>query len=320
LLPIDRILDMIAENTLQNGCPVPAPRDVAYSWARGLKLPRDGEYMLYTGCLYQLAPYIKKLSARLEELEGHKLAGSLLSAAKMLGRVASLSSLIGKPPREEVERSSRILRSIVGLLERSGVNLGYLYEDDLYSGILLYDLGLDEAFAKHASKVYKVLSSKHRKIVTVDPHTHVALTRIYPKFIDSYSLEVYNYIELLDKSIIGKIEAKGSPVIHDSCLYARVAEMHGRIRDLLRETGISYKEPKHSGKNTMCCGGPVESIAPRLAHSIARKRLAELLDESREVLVMCPLCYVNLSIVAGGRASFKDLAELLWEAVSREKP
>ncbi len=319
MLPIDKVLSLLADNTLRRGCPLPVPSDTAYSWARGLDLPRQGEYTLYTGCLYQLAPYIKKLSTMLSSLEGSRLAGAALGAARLAGRLTSLSRLIGKPDQREVERSRRVLRSIVELLRESGVNPAYLYEDDLYSGVLLYDLGLDEEFAEHASRVYKALRRRASKLITVDPHTHVVLRDVYPRFIDSFDLEVYSYLELIDEDRLHARAGNKEYVIHDSCLYARILGLHDRARKLLERVGVRYLEPRHTGRDTLCCGGPIESIAPRLSHSIAEARVKELLERSSRVAIMCPLCYVSLSRAAGEKASFKDLAELLAEGLSSDQ-
>ena len=60
-------------------------------------------------------------------------------------------------------------------------------------------------------------------------------------------------------------------------------------------SNIRYIEPKRSGVNTLCCGGPIEGISPSLALKVAIRRAEELASTgSQRVIVMCPICYMNL--------------------------
>ena len=264
-------------------------------------------------------PYINSLVKQLEQLEKKPVGGVVLRVAKVVAKVVDLSKLAVKPDPREVEHVNRILESIANLLQRAGVDYAYLYEDDMYSGVILYDMGLEDAFQKHAEKVYRRLRGRGaEKVVTVDPHTTHVLRDVYPRYIDGFSLEVVNYLELLDKSaaedkLVAKTKLGEKMVIHDPCLYARSLDIIEQPRRLLRLAGIELEEPRRSRKLTYCCGGPVEALSPRLAERIATTRLRELGEKSSSIITLCPICYANLSRVAE-KETIEDISLVLAKA------
>lgn len=274
-------------------------------WARGLSLPSRGDYYLYTGCMYQsmhLVDTVVKLSRIIERVPGW--LGK--AAAKVLGSMTPLVGLLGGGSRYE-----EILRSIVGLLKRSGIDVAYAY--DSYCGVILHDLGLEDLFIEATLRITEDFRRLGiRRLVTVDPHTTFMLREVYPKLIDGFDIEVYHYLELVNN--IPKVS--GEYVIHDPCYLARRLNMWGRVRGVLREAGISVREPVLSRGRTFCCGGPAEAISPSMSFRIGEERMRQLLSTgAREVIVACPICLLNL-----GRASTKvgglvvDLAEVLHDA------
>ncbi len=315
------VISLIAENTRKTGVPLPAPRDSLYRWASRLGLPRTGEYVLYTGGLYQLVPYINSLVSQLEILTGKKTGGLALRFAKALSKIVDLSK-ITRARNEDVEYAESILEAITKLLSSASVSYGYLYERDMYSGILLHDLGLTGEFAEHAKKVYNNLKKAGAsKIITVDPHTTYALTKLYPQYIDDYSLEVRNYLDLLaEKLQQGELRFKeedmGSVVIHDPCYYARFLGILDQPRKLLEAAGYEVLEPMRTREMTYCCGGPVESISPKLAVRIAETRMNELKGKSNRIVTLCPICHANLSRASSENEIVKDIALYLADALS----
>lgn len=317
------LIEMISRKA---GNPLGAPRSVCYRWALDLGLRRGGDTILYTGCLYQLMAYSGSLVSIYERLGrlGIFMARILYKLSpNLLTWIVSKSVRADKDVAQYAERS---LRSIVEILRRSGIDPGYLYEDDIYSGVYLYELGLEEIFAEHANMVYRILiSNGAKRIITVDPHTTYILREIYPRFIDSYNIEVLHYIEVIRAQTIEKKaaprESEGSgvggiispPAIHDSCYMVRKLGLYSMIRSKMK--GMKYIEPRNSGLRATCCGGPIEGISPKLALRIAIRRARELADiGSGRVIVMCPICYVNLKRsfqVIGYRASIQDLSEEL---------
>ncbi len=297
--------DMILESLERHGLPFPVGRDVCTGWAQGLGLARGGRRVLYTSCMYQLYPYVKSVTGLLESLGAHR--GGL--RARVAARGGSLARFLARPSGKDVERSRTILRNIVSLLRRGGVEVGYLYEEEPYSGALLYELGFEEDFARHAGRVVDVLAGRGvEEVVTVDPHTHHVLTRVYPNYVD-VPFKVRSWLELAKPTHANRM---GKVTVHDSCLYARFLGMYHAYRGLLDAVGIErVEDPYVTGKETsMCCGGPIEAVAPDLSRSVAELRLRRLSALSRTIVVACPICLANLSRAAVD-VEVLDLAEVL---------
>lgn len=64
---------------------------------------------------------------------------------------------------------------------------------------------------------------------------------------------------------------------------------------LLRQAGYTVKEPKDNRDLTQCCGGPIESLFPKMAHRIGGKRVQQLKNTNgKGVATMCPICMTTL--------------------------
>ncbi|MFN4046241.1 MAG: (Fe-S)-binding protein, partial [Acidilobaceae archaeon] len=192
-----QIVKLVEDNMRAHGLPFPAPREALYSWAKPLNLPGRGSPMLYTGGLYQITPYIVSVVESLSKAEELRLTSMAFRASRLLSSLG-LSGLVVRPRADIASYVEKVLRSIVELLRKAGVEVAYGYEDDLYSGVILYDLGLDELFKEHAVKVYRALKSRGAEvIITVDPHTTHIMRSVYPKYVEGYDLKVKSYLEVL---------------------------------------------------------------------------------------------------------------------------
>ncbi len=310
------MVSMIRDNIAKKGNPIGIDREACSSWARDLGIPRRNNTIIYTSCMYQSIPYIIEMVSALEKLE--RGPGIFTSLGMMLARVLDVASLVGK---RDVSRFDNMLRNIVFALKRQGVDVGYLYEEEPYSGSLLYELGLEDDFAAHARKIFSLFREKDvKRIITVDPHTHYVLSKVYPRYIDGYDIEVVHYLEILDPSRLGKAGGKGFIAsIHDPCLLARFSRIVEPQRNILRSIGVDVKEPQRSGLRTRCCGGPIEALSPTLSRKIGEQRVEELLQLSENIIVMCPICFSNISRLAERRgARVLDLSELIDQQTGSE--
>ena len=300
-LPPKAIIGIMADNLRRRGSVLPLSRRKATGWAKGLDIPRGGETVIYTGHMYQLIPSISSMAAVMARLED-----SFLTKFMGLGRIANrfidISRIIGRASPGMQADYDRILRNIVLLLRAAGVEFGYLYEKELYTGALIHDEGVDGALEEHARRVRGVLAeSGVKKVITVDPHTTHMLSTVFPRVLDDFDIEVRNYLQGLAEA--GGLPAGGGDgaglVVHESCVYTRYEGMIEEPRRLLEQAGFELSYPELSGINTHCCGGPVESLFPSRAHEIALKRLAQLEPLGKNVVAMCPICLVNLVGAAG---------------------
>jgi len=312
-LPTATVLGILGDNLARRGSVLPLSKRAATRWARGLGIPRDGQTVLYTGHMYQLIPSIDTMAGLLGRFENSRLT-RLFGLGRALNRVVSVTFFLQLlVPRSKRREYDEMLRSIAGLLQGAGVPFGYLYGDEMYSGTLAYDEGLDDAFAPHARRVAEVFR-RHgvRRVITVDPHTTHMLREVFPRFVPGFDVEVRSYLDVLVESGPGRPAAdNGAVVIHDSCVYARYEGIIEAPRLLLKRAGLEVGEPSLSGAATHCCGGPVEVLFPGEAHRIALERVAQLTRVGRRITTMCPICLVNLRKAAGTEAEVLDISQVL---------
>ena len=318
MIPLHPVFSIIVNNIRRTGFPFPLNKRDCFKWAEELKIPRHGEVFLYTSCLYQLIPYINAITRWLERAEHSSI---IKTGLRLLGRFPSLSSLsriIIRPDRREIERFVQIPKKIAEVLTKLGVNFASLYDNDIYSGALLYDLGLDDYFQEHAERVYKIFRENNvKKVITIDPHTTYVLKSIYPEFIDGFDIEVESYLEVLVEKIGNKSEKSEKITIHDPCLYARELGIINEPRRIIESLGFEIEEAKHSRIHTMCCGGPIESIAPEMSRKIAKARLMELSQKSKKIVAMCPICIANLRRHAEEGLEIVDISELIFDRMMK---
>lgn len=315
-LPTGTVLGILADNLNQRKSVLPISTRTATRWSKGLNLPKGGDTILYTGHMYQLIPAIDAMAGQMAMLENTwvtKFFGLGRLANKFVNMSFFMALLASKEQRHEYDK---ILAGIARLLQHAKVDFGYLYGDEMYSGALVYDEGVDESFVRHAQRVADVFKRNGVKtIITVDPHTTNMLRDVYPKVLPHFDLEVKSYLEVLDeKGLNPSRQLAEAGVVHDSCVYARYEEMIEPPRRLLKSGGVTVKTPKLCGANTHCCGGPIESLFPAEAHRISNNRIEQLTAEDQHVISMCPICMVNLKKAAGDRAQVEDISSVLCRA------
>lgn len=320
-LPTGDVIGILGDNLRLRKSVLPLPSRVATRWTEGLGLRRGGETVLYTGMMYQLIPYIEGL-VKAEVKLGDSWLAKWAWLGRRINRIVNVSAFMARPSAAERAIYDQVPIDVAHLLRAAGVEFGVLYEDDLYSGALAYDLGLDEVVAGHAVRVRDVFR-RHgvKRVITIDPHTTNMLRSVYPKILDGYDVEVRSYLEVL-ADLAGKEDDGGAAVapsgdvvvVHDSCVFARYEGVVDEPRELLAAAGITVHEPEYAGRQTWCCGGPVESLYPAKAAANARKRVEQLRAVAPEAVTMCPMCFVNLSSAAGDTMRVKDISRYLREA------
>lgn len=318
-LPIEPILGVLADNLRLRGSVMPLADRKATAWARGLGLPRGGDTVLYTGHMYQLMPATAALSrmmARMEASDSWRLRW--MGVGRKINTRINTARFMARPDAGQETIFNRRLADIARLLQQAGVSFGYLYEQELYAGALIHDEGVDDVFAGHVRRVWRVLKSNSvKRVITIDPHTTHMLRHVYPGIIPGYDIEVRSYLEVLaEAGITPAKQLAGDVVVHDSCVYARYEDVVEQPRRLLDRAGLHLNEIENAGKFTHCCGGPIESLFPGKARAIAETRVKQLeAGGCREIVSMCPICLVNLGHgVNGNGTRVRDIAEYLIEA------
>jgi hypothetical protein len=315
-LPIGDVLGVLVDNLTKRESVMPLSRSRATGWAEGLDIPMGGGTVIYTGHMFQLMPTVMAVERQTTRFEDSWL-GHLSGLGRMVNKAFNISWFIARASQQEQERFNNLLRNVVCLLRQADARFGYLYGEELYTGALISDQGVCQAFENHAHKVYEVFK-RHgvMRVITVDPHTTDMLRTVYPKIIEGYHLEVKSYLEVLaERGIEPRKKLDLDLVIHDSCVYARYEGIVDEPRLLLQRAGARVIEPEYSGRMTYCCGGPIESLFPGKAHQIADNRLNQLAEVGSNITTMCPICLINLMGAAGGKnVSVRDLSEYLVQA------
>ncbi len=298
------IIETLANNVKQTTSPFGIPKFMVNKWHKDVDLPKEGEYLLMTGLMYQFAPFIEKSTQYLEKYEGTRMA-SMLKYARYIPSYLSGIGLAMMTSGKEKKNAGQALKDIVTLLKKSKVNFGYRSDLDNYSGILLYDMGDQKGFVAHAKKIAKKLQDAGvKKIITVDPHTAYAVKELFPKY-TGISFEVKSYFELLD------LESKDSGIeitLHDPCFFGRYLALSDVPRKVLKNMGIAISDIRNQGEFTSCCGGPAESISPKLSNEIMEKRAMELKEPGKPIVAYCPICLGNLK---KSGAQVEDLSAIL---------
>ena len=289
---LESIRDVMMFSLMRNYVPFPIDRSVCSEWTDTLK--KGGGTIIYTSFMYQLSSLFRAYEKHLSTFA--RMGGS--------ARLASLGKFFIKPDKDDLQRGYRILSNISDLLLKNGIDHGYLYDDEPYSGGLLLELGMLDQFWEYGSRVLKLMKDQGvKRVITVDPHTTNAMKRLKEHF--GSDIEVHNYLTLIQKySGLGKF------VFHDPCLYTRYDTIGSRIREIAGKGGVELIEDRMVTSRDLgtCCGGPLGPVNMELSDSIAKYRAEKLLSISQNVMVACPLCYQNLKPYI---SNMKDLAEVI---------
>jgi len=324
---ISHALSTLKANMQRTGDPLGFKKPYWTDWADGQQLPQQGDSTLLTARMYQMLPYV------LQATELVKTARPLLPLLswKVFGKMAhfgnalageTIMRLKAKSAMHIKEKGERALKGITAALRQVGQNPSYLYDDEPYSGVLLYDLGLEEEIAPHIRKVGQRLNENGiKQVITVDPHTTFMLRQIYPKYISRQNLQVKHYLEILADSPV-KLKANKKHalpkefVLHDSCVMTRDLEIIEQARKLMAAMGIRLVEPENNRKNTACCGGPIEYAYGDLSGKVSNIRIQELASVCKNILVTCPICLINFSKYEKALGiKVWDMGELLHAAI-----
>lgn len=322
---ISEALATLADNFDRTGDPLGFKSTYWTAWSKGLNLPKEGETLLFTGRMYQMMPYIIQTTKLISFARPFMVIRGANRLIRFGNRVAgeTLIGLKAIQSREIRKRGIKTLKGIVAALKAVGIHPSYLYEEEPYSGVLLHDLGMNGDVVSHMKRVYKLLKNRGvKQIITTDPHSASMLKTIYPQYLKVFDLEIKHYLEVLsDKAALLKDARKESIekkfVIHDSCVMTRDLGLVEQPRKVAAALGIDLIEPKNARMNTACCGGPIEYAFGELSEKVSSVRSKELSEFSKNAIVNCPICLINLSkyeTPSGMRVW--DMGELLFEAMN----
>lgn len=322
---IPETMALIQENIedFQNPLAVSARENAA--WAKDLHLRKKGPLLFYTGGEYQLLPFMDAL------MDVAKLVPTDTKAFSGLMGLRNLVRKLGFAPEKvfatifatDKDRFFAINRKAAQILKALGYDLAYDGEREMYSGALLFEMGMEDVAKSYSQPLGRFLrESGAETVVCMSPHAADVLKNKYARWEGFPAIEVKSFIELVAdrKDQLPPYPGQARVVIHDSCKMARELDVVDPLRQVLEAIGVTYTEADRWGRWTTCCGGPVKTTYPDIAHKIARKRYAELAKTGADMaLTSCPYC---LSALIGAdpkkRFDVIDMVELLAEGYGYE--
>lgn len=225
-------------------------------------------------------------------------------------------------------RSIKVTRSFVRLLNEAGVNFAVLGNEEKGSGDTPRRLGNEFLFQQLCEENIAVFEKYHvRKIVTACPHTFNTFKNEYPEF--GLKAEVLHHTQLLEQLVMeGRLKpghfVKERITYHDSCYLGRYNGVFDSPRNIIRAIpGAELVEMKRSRENAMCCGagGGRMWMEEGAGKRVNLARTEQALEVRPTVISSaCPYCLTMLSDgtkMKGVEESVKtkDIAELLAESV-----
>jgi len=223
------------------------------------------------------------------------------------------------------DRSTRVTKALVKILNKAGVSFGVLGTEEQCCGETARRLGneyLGQIMVGMNVEVMKGYGVK--KVISFCPHCFNTLKNEYKDF-DMEFEEVWHAADFVKKLVAdGKIKIKaadlGDVAYHDSCMLGRYNDIYEQPRELLTLTGANVKNPSLHHKQSFCCGAGggrmwMEEEQPR----VNDKRFGEIYktcDEPKTIGVSCPYC---LTMILDGSKNankeddvqIKDVLELV---------
>ncbi|QLD88987.1 4Fe-4S dicluster domain-containing protein [Natronomonas salina] len=252
------------------------------------------------------------------------------------------------------DRNKEVARSLAKIFEHADVDVGILYDDEVYDGNDVRRIGEEFLFVEQAGTLVDTFEEcDYEKIVCTDPHSYNTFKNEYPEVdfeefaddpmmefaIDGYwnrdgDVEVYHWTqaveELVDRGVLGLsgTELDYTVTYHDPCHLGRYNDEYEAPRELVRATGCDLHEMPRNRENSFCCGGGGGGLWMDFDEESkpSEERLREALNDTEagssveKFVVACPMC---MTMYEDGRKTggyeddieIVDVAELIVEAL-----
>ncbi|MCS7247111.1 MAG: heterodisulfide reductase-related iron-sulfur binding cluster [Anaerolineales bacterium] len=227
------------------------------------------------------------------------------------------------------DRNKKVAQSLVGLLQKAGVDFAILGLDETCCGETARRMGNEYLFQLLAQQNIETFSKvKFNRIVTPCPHCFNTLKNEYPQLGGDY--QVLHYTEFLmhldlpwEKIAPNSKGVSKKVAYHDSCYLGRYNDIYKQPRQLLRNARVETVELARNYENSFCCGGGggqmwLESDAEtRINH----RRLEEVLNTHAScIATACPYCLIMFddAVRSKGLSEIQvmDISEIVAQRIS----
>ncbi len=320
-------LQLLRDNIINKGNLFGAPAKAKAEWAKNLKIPKQGPTVFFAGCGYQLIGQAKSQLSAMAKLEEKGLdAERAVGVTKAFQKVGlDVAGIYGKLASRGSD-GHKALESAVAVLQKLGVEFGYLYDEEPCCGAPLYHFGFEREFAQNAQETYSRLKSLGVKgIIGLVPSCTHALQNLFPKYVQDFDLKVEHFSEVVlrqlrQNNITLRLSNKLDATFHDPCQLARYLGLIDEPRQIMGAIeGLELKEVEWTkGEWSTCCGGGggFEVVFPEMSRMLASNRAQELLETGASTIITCcPGCLMQLEEGLKERKAdgvqVLDLAEVL---------
>jgi len=196
------------------------------------------------------------------------------------------------------DRSKKVSKSLVGILQKAGINFAILGVEEKCTGDFARKVGNEMLFQMMAKENIETLNNyKVKKIITACPHCLNTLKHDYPQLGGNY--EVIHHTEFIDQLVkAGKIKLKqslaGALTYHDPCYLGRYNNIYDEPRSILKSVSNGvFKELERHGRESFCCGagGGRMWMEETIGKRIYLERSEEIVGlKIKNVAVGCPFC------------------------------
>lgn len=319
-------LSYLADNIKLKGNILGASKEEGARWAKGLNLPKEKETIFFAGCGYQFEDKLESLMGLVRKMDksfvGSDMAMGLAGFQRKLGIDASGAFLkvMGRGKNSTAEP----LVDAIKILNKLGINPGYLAENEPCCGGILHYAGLQKDFSQYGQQVYTRLKSKGvKRIVGIVPSCTYTLRKLLADVTPGYDLEVKHFCEILSddvKSLRLRYPKSIKVAYHDPCQLVRYLGLVEEPRRILRAIeGLELVETKWTkGEWSTCCGGGggFEAVFPEMSEMLAVNRAKELLETGADIIVThCPGCIMQLEaglkVLKAEKVEVLDLTQLV---------
>jgi len=252
------------------------------------------------------------------------------------------------------DRNEKVARSLAKIFEHADVEVGILYDEEVYDGNDIRRVGEEFLFLEQAGTLVGSFEAcEFEKIVCTDPHSYNTFMNEYPEidfaeFADDPMMPfdreepwnpdgeigIYHWTQVIEElATRGALDLRGNELdytvtYHDPCHLGRFNDEYEAPRELVRMTGCELHEMPRNRADSFCCGGgggglwldQNEEVKP------SEERLREALEDTdagrsvEKFVVACPMC---MTMYEDGRKTggfeeeieIVDVAELLVEAL-----
>jgi Fe-S oxidoreductase len=230
------------------------------------------------------------------------------------------------------ENAQKMARTLVDLLDASGVSFGILGEEEECCGNevrMLGEAGLFQNLVEKNSQKFRELGVS--KVIALCPHGYNTMKNTYPA--SGGNFEVYHYTQILNdlakKNKMRPSKAKTKVTYQDPCFLGRYNNIYDEPRHALQSVpGVELVEMERNRKDAFCCGGGsgnfVTDLLAGSPDSPARIRAREAYETGADTLaVACPSCLTMLIDAAKAenlddKLAVKDISQILKAGLSIE--